>query len=99
MLIVCKTTVGSSLFPQALDGLLHIIGNRSFNMKLFFRAGMGEAQGCGVQGLPSDQLRAGGTVENVRYHRVSDVGHMDPDLMGTASLQLQSHQGISHVAA
>ena len=64
-------------------------------MKLFFRDRMDEPKRRGMQRLPPDQFRAGTAVEQIACYRMSDVGHVDPDLVGPAGLKTQAHKSIA----
>ena len=61
--------------------------------------GVEEGEPGGVEGGPGDQAVSLRAVEKVPGEGVADVGHVHPDLVGAASVQLQLHQGPAPAGA
>ena len=57
--------------------------------------GMGEREGPGVKRRAGDQTGLFDAVEEVAGQRTAERGHVNPNLMGPAGLQLQLHQGAA----
>ena len=57
---------------------------------------MNESNGAGMKTLPAAvECRLFRPINRVTRHRVAEVGHMDPDLMGASGLQSAGNIGKS----
>ena len=70
----------------------HILGQGNGKAHFFSGEGVEEGQIPRVEGGPGDQVPVLCAVEKIPGEGVAGVGHVDPNLMGAARLQLQRHQ-------
>ena len=75
-----------------LKQCLHILGQRSGNVKRESGAGMDELEATGVEGLTGNQCE-GAAVEVVAEQGMTEMGEVDADLMRAAGIQTDAEQG------
>ena len=90
-----RQKAGDSTGDSELQKSLHIIRKRCGKTHRFFCDGMAELQLPGVKCLASDGVGGVGIIQGITQQRMADSGHVHPDLMGAAGLQLQFHAGKS----
>lgn len=80
---------------SALYQLTHIMRNRRLKRQLFHCEGMKKRQRLTVERLPIDEA-AGSSVQRITAQRISDMTHVNSDLMGSPGFQTDGD--IRHTA-
>ena len=80
--------------------MLKVSGQRRENHYRLAVPGMPEAQGTGVEALAVlTQLCLFMTVDGISQNGVTDVGHMNTDLVGASRFQAAADVGVAPIAA
>ena len=79
---------------QFFQGFLENDWYSSCKFQHFTSSRMGEAQRSRVQKLAMSFQRPTRSIDFISSHRMSNVGHMDANLMGSACFQLKLNQAI-----
>lgn len=82
---------------QPVQQILHIFGKLCLCIDDLAADRMAENKPAGVECLPADQLRFFLSIQRISDNRMSQVLHMDPDLMSSSSLKPQCQEGESAV--